>query len=915
MSAPPPGKRFGSFFNGGRQIIWLDAKAKTPSRTSTAGASTTRSPAPTSSSYRSPFRASSTAAPARRTPLAASSSRARGTATQSFDLYVASSLGQTAEVTRLVGEGSSPNERGLEGDTCLNAAVKNGHSAVVAVLLQAGADPSSAVHGGKTPLHGACEIGADTIVAALLSAGANPRIADDSGESPRDTAARLGHPVCAAVIDRHMATSRGAPISERHAARSSSPERSPDVKQRVRERRERLAREREEAAAENERKQAEIARMRAQMGSSSPSDDTKRQMAEMVFDKLDENGDGIITKKEFKTGLAPDSTVSVAPSQPPPVSPRVAAAAAAAAPVGEPESIVDRTETKFRRSPTQPAAATAAPAPAPELHGTPGEQVAQLIFNKLDADHDGVVTNDEFRKGLAPNHQPEEAPTQSQDAPAEQLGVDEQDVDDSEIAKLYDLDGSPRTSRRKTLRDDMETHVPRTPNKTKEQEEEEKEQARAKQEAELQLAVQKRADDHVSYGKLVPALLDLEKLGGRLTGIVDLVRQDMTDANDVHKQLDTEGADTEGELRQLIHDISQFEDVIQGVSDAKNARECEPQVKKRRGCYKTLTEPVRKNLAIQQQRSKVLEARGDRNKETVQAVVATIGSTKMPGASDGSPAAYPNALDSFARFIEVPAEGGEERSKNLRSGFTKLILEPLERLVEYSGDDATVFSTLVQGDSVDCDVIAEREAQREDTEVLLYHTVQEADAACRVLMREAKQYLEDESKRIKDDMERAMGLAVVLQEKLQILEKLPELEKEAKNLLKELRKADKNQRKVRARIIAVENRLDEADELGQISSDSESEEEWSDDEEDFYLGDMTVEQLKAKQEELKVTLDDIIQLKKDHIYKLIQLTEELPELRFHPKLKPAVAAFQRERIAAAKEREQALQAASSAASP
>ena len=140
-------------------------------------------------------------------------------------------------------------------------------------------------------------------------------------------------------------------------------------------------------------------------------------------------------------------------------------------------------------------------------------------------------------------------------------------------------------------------------------------------------------------------------------------------------------------------------------------------------------------------------------------------------------------------------------------------------------------------------------------------------------------------------------------------------EKEAKNLLKELRKADKNQRKVRARIIAVENRLDEADELGQISSDSESEEEWSDDEEDFYLGDMTVEQLKAKQEELKVTLDDIIQLKKDHIYKLIQLTEELPELRFHPKLKPAVAAFQRERIAAAKEREQALQAASSAASP
>lgn len=70
--------------------------------------------------------------------------------------------------------------------------------------------------------------------------------------------------------------------------------------------------------------------------------------------------------------------------------------------------------------------------------------------------------------------------------------------------------------------------------------------------------------------------------------------------------------------------------------------------------------------------------------------------------------------------------------------------------------------------------------------------------------------------------EQAAALDMLLSEKLEVLEKLPETEKEARKLLRTLRRADKGQMRTKCILRAVQNRLEEHDEFGALSGTREN---------------------------------------------------------------------------------------------
>ena len=151
----------------------------------------------------------------------------------------------------------------------MHAASGNGHASVVAVLLQAGVHPDTRIAGERTAMHTACESNRDTVVATLLKGGADPEPVDAAGERPRDIAERLGHAICAAVIDKHVAT------HPKHVALAPPPSPAPATtttsavrarrgsKEDLTQERQRLARERDETAAQMREKEREIAEMEA----------------------------------------------------------------------------------------------------------------------------------------------------------------------------------------------------------------------------------------------------------------------------------------------------------------------------------------------------------------------------------------------------------------------------------------------------------------------------------------------------------------------------------------------------------------------------------------------------------------------------------------------------------------------------
>eukprot|EP00933_Yihiella_yeosuensis_P014030 TRINITY_DN12733_c1_g1_i6.p1 TRINITY_DN12733_c1_g1~~TRINITY_DN12733_c1_g1_i6.p1 ORF type:complete len:599 (-),score=166.31 TRINITY_DN12733_c1_g1_i6:507-2303(-) len=151
--------------------------------------------------------------------------------------------------------------------------------------------------------------------------------------------------------------------------------------------------------------------------------------APTAFNAIDANHDGVITRQEFAQAMqAPAVMVQTSPASfvPPPVTyaaPAVSYAAPVQQPVtyGAPVTAFDRldanhdgiiTRQEFAAA-AAPAVTYATPAPAPVTYAAPAQPsyaapvqysapLAQNPFDRLDANHDGIITRQEFAAAAAP---------------------------------------------------------------------------------------------------------------------------------------------------------------------------------------------------------------------------------------------------------------------------------------------------------------------------------------------------------------------------------------------------------------------------------------------------------------------------------------------------------------------------------
>lgn len=115
-------------------------------------------------------------------------------------LHLASDLGNSAIVAKLLQAGANINAVTVRGFTPLHVACSKGYVAIVAQLLEGGAninapvlDPSSSFVNGASPLHVACQCGKEATVAQLLEAGANKEARTSRDLTPLHVASRFGY--------------------------------------------------------------------------------------------------------------------------------------------------------------------------------------------------------------------------------------------------------------------------------------------------------------------------------------------------------------------------------------------------------------------------------------------------------------------------------------------------------------------------------------------------------------------------------------------------------------------------------------------------------------------------------------------------------------------------------------------------
>lgn len=92
--------------------------------------------------------------------------------------------GNTAEIVRLISEGTDPNVRGgVNGWTALMHAIHKNRPESVLALLDHGADPNARGESGNTALIMAAGYGYTGLVETLLARGADPRLETADGVS------------------------------------------------------------------------------------------------------------------------------------------------------------------------------------------------------------------------------------------------------------------------------------------------------------------------------------------------------------------------------------------------------------------------------------------------------------------------------------------------------------------------------------------------------------------------------------------------------------------------------------------------------------------------------------------------------------------------------------------------------------
>jgi len=134
-------------------------------------------------------------------------------------LHIAAKAGHLKIVQVLVDAGAPVSGSTVQGRMPLHLAARNGHLEVVRLLLKTGADVSAGDSSGYTPLHMAAEAGHLDVVLMLLESGASKDVTDAEGFAPLALAAGRGHlevveKLIDAKADIELKSKEGTPLHE-----------------------------------------------------------------------------------------------------------------------------------------------------------------------------------------------------------------------------------------------------------------------------------------------------------------------------------------------------------------------------------------------------------------------------------------------------------------------------------------------------------------------------------------------------------------------------------------------------------------------------------------------------------------------------------------------------------------------------
>ncbi|KAM5248747.1 ankyrin repeat domain-containing protein 65 [Ctenodactylus gundi] len=119
--------------------------------------------------------------------------------------------GPPSQVSRLLRQGASLEERDRAGRTALHLAVLRGHAPLAGLLLRRGAPAGATDGAGRTALHEAAWHGHSRVAELLLRRGAPAGAADGTGLTPLHWAAALGRPP---LVARLLAAPGSGPAAE-----------------------------------------------------------------------------------------------------------------------------------------------------------------------------------------------------------------------------------------------------------------------------------------------------------------------------------------------------------------------------------------------------------------------------------------------------------------------------------------------------------------------------------------------------------------------------------------------------------------------------------------------------------------------------------------------------------------------------
>jgi hypothetical protein len=188
------------------------------------------------------------------------------------------------------------------------------------------------------------------------------------------------------------------------------------------------------------------------------------------------------------------------------------------------------------------------------------------------------------------------------------------------------------------------------------------------------------------------------------------------------------------------------------------------------------------------------------------------------------------------------------------------LVDMLEELRETTVQDADTFATLAMGKPIDSIAVQDRSAKRVALLQALLLQLGSGERTCGAALTWAQRHLSELRRDVASTLLQAEGTLATLHAHQQALQILPDTEKKARKLLRDLKRAEKRQGRAQFRLRACNNRLDETKDKQVISAVAEDGDSTSDEDDtdllglDWDIGSWTMEKLQAKIIEIELKL-------------------------------------------------------------